>query len=291
MATKKSKKIAIRSDMEGLHGVVDYSEVTPGAAHYEWGKARLHAELNALCEGLLAGGASGVEIYDEHFYGRNIEPDLLSSGVFVIRGKPPYREDWPGGLDSSFAGMIMQGLHAMRGDTTGLLAHTYEPEIQAIHINGDHVGEIGVETAIAAEAGVPLIMVTADSAGVREALAFQPGIETVVAKDALGESAGRCPDWKSLREEFFAKARRVAGRALEQDPVSPRYRSPVELCIRLKPGNYADALWSLDPQLRAPDNANVARLVGKSVTALWARYWQLKLQAQAMCLRPADQNP
>lgn len=275
MTTSKSKKFAIRSDMEGLHGVVDYAEVVPGSAGYAWGRERLHAELQALCEGLFEGGADAVEIYDEHYFGRNIDVDKLPSGVAVFRGKPPYRADWAGGVEGS-AGLILQGLHAMAGVTGGLLSHTYEPEIETIRINGDLVGEIGVETAIAADCGVPLVLILADSAGVAEAQAFQPGVVGVSVKQSIAFGSGLCPSWETLRPEIVEKARCVAEKV--PDVTLRRYPAPAELSIQLKEGAYADALWSIEPKIRT--EGNTALLRGEDVTALWARYWQLKLKAQ-----------
>ncbi len=60
-------------------------------------------------------GADYVEIYDEHYYGLNLDARDLPEGVAVIRGKPPYTVNWPGGLNSSFAGLILQGYHAKWG--------------------------------------------------------------------------------------------------------------------------------------------------------------------------------
>src|ERR1700727_2739849 len=99
------KKIAVRSDMEGLYGVVSWSEVIPGTCTYESARKRLHEEIIALTQGLKEGGCDYVEIYDEHYYGLNLDPSLLPKGISVLRGKPPYRRDWPGGVDATFSGL------------------------------------------------------------------------------------------------------------------------------------------------------------------------------------------
>jgi D-amino peptidase len=277
MTISKLKKFAIRSDMEGLHGVVDYCEVTPGVPLYPWAQERLHDELRALAEGFFAGGADVVDIYDEHFDGRNIDVSKLPKGVSVIRGKPPYRADWAGGVDESFSGVVLQGLHAMAGVAGGTLSHTYEPDIAALHINGQLVGEIGMEAAIAGDVGVPVVLVLADSAGTDEAKALLPCVETVAVKDALGYTSAYCRDWRTVEAEIREKARRIAEGCVQVKPL--RFGGSVELVVTLNPGPYADCLWKLAPELRTGHRELALR--GKTVLALWADYWALKLRVFA----------
>src|SRR4051812_29902750 len=158
----------IRCDMEGVSGVVNLAQVTPNAPEYAQAREWFMAELLGLIEGLREGGATDVSVYDEHWFGRNIDLARIPSGVRVFVGKPPYRADWAGGLDGSHAGMILHGLHSMDG-TGETLAHTYEPDFRAITLNGVSVGEVGMEAAVAGDWDVPLVLVIADSAGAAEA--------------------------------------------------------------------------------------------------------------------------
>ena len=59
-------------------------------------------------------------------------------------------------------------------------------------INGTTVGEIGMEAAIAGDFGVPLWLVTGDSAGMAEAGQMISNVKTVTVKEAMGEFAARC---------------------------------------------------------------------------------------------------
>ncbi len=273
---KKEKRFHIRCDMEGVSGVVDLAQVTPGAPEYAEARRYFMAELLALIEGLKDGGATDVSVYDEHWFGRNVDLSQIPVGVRVFCGKPPYRADWAGGLDASHAGMILHGLHSMEG-TGETLAHTYEPDFRAIYINGRQVGEIGMETAIAGDWGVPLAMVVADSAGVDEAKALVPDVAGVSTKRSHCYHGAECHALVDNVNAIRVAARRLAETCPNIAPF--QVAGPVELICEFKAGRYLDAL-----RVRAKDafvTENRLRLTAPTVTAAWADYWQLKLKVQA----------
>ncbi|MCK5801201.1 MAG: M55 family metallopeptidase [Lentisphaeria bacterium] len=160
------KRIMVRCDIEGVSGVVSYEQAEPGRPEYAVGHRLFMADLLALIEGLSEGGTEEIVIYDEHYYGRNVDLTAIPEHVSVICGKPPYREDWAGGLDESFDGVVLLGFHSKFGTPDGLLHHSYELDIRDLRLNGVSVGEIGMEAAIAGDVGVPVLLVTGDSAGV-----------------------------------------------------------------------------------------------------------------------------
>ena len=205
-----TKRWMIRCDIEGVSGVVSYDQAEPGKPEYEFGLRMFQADLLACIEGLLAGGADEIVIYDEHYYGRNINPAWLPEGVSFIAGKPPYRADWAGGLDKTFAGVVLVGFHSKFGTPGGLLHHSYELDIRDLRLNGTSVGEIGMEAAIGGDYGVPLVLMTGDSAGCREAEALVPGVRTVAVKESLGETGGRCLPLSVSASRIRAAAKAVA---------------------------------------------------------------------------------
>ncbi len=272
---KRSKKIMARCDMEGLTGVVSYDQVIPGRPEYAYGQSILMAELLALIEGLQAGGCDQIVCYDEHFDGRNIDITRLPEGVSVICGRPPYRADWPGGLDDSFTGLILLGLHSRHGTPNGLLNHTYEHDIREISLNGVTVGEIGMEAAIAGDFGVPLQMVIGDSAMIAETDALVDGIVGVTVKESLSETAALCYPLKVTTARIQAAARQVA----ETPPcVRPYYvQPPVKLQVTLNDSAYLDALHMLYSKQM---DARTLVIQGDSVREAWGTYWQIKLNCR-----------
>jgi len=250
--------------------------VEPGRAEYPEAREAFMAEILALVEGLRQGGADQIAIYDEHWFGRNLQVDRLPSGVIAYCGKPPYRDSWAGGLDATFIGLILHGFHSRAG-SGALLHHTYEPDFEGIEINGTPVGEIGMEAAIAGDFGVPTLLVTADSAGCEEAGALLPGIATVGTKESFGPTGAGC-----LPLSDTLAAIRKAGMEVAAAPpkVAPlRFAAPVELALDFREGPYLAAL-----RRRAgasmPSPRRLVLKDGKSVTELWGRYWNLKLQCQ-----------
>ena len=271
-----SEKYMVRCDMEGVSGVVSYAQAEPGKPEYAFGLRQFQADLCACLDGLLAGGAGEIVVYDEHYYGRNIDPVWLPEGVSIICGKPPYRADWAGGLDDGFSGLVMLGFHAKYGTPGGLLPHSYESDIRDLRLNGVSVGEIGMETAIAGDCGVPLLLLTGDSAGCREAEALVPDVTTVVVKDALSETGGRCYPLSVTTAWIRRAAEEMAARA----PITIPWRcgSPVTLEIAFNPGAYADMIRQT--YAAETDDAGNMVLCGDTATAVWADYWQRKLDVQ-----------
>lgn len=263
------KKYMIRCDMEGASGIVSYEQAEPGKSEYDEGRKLFLSDLDALVSGLLAGGADEVYIYDEHYFGRNVDLKRMPENVYVYCGKPPYRVEWAGGLDSSFTGMILLGLHSKRGTENALLNHTYEPDIQDIKINGVSVGEIGMESAIAGEMGVPLVMITGDSEGVMEAEKLVPGIYGVSVKKSCGEYGAMCYPTKTTYRWIYDAAVKVV-----QNPPT------VKLLDFGKSVNVKINLFD------TPFSGKYTKMFGEpsfqsdSVLGCWAQYLNRKIKVQ-----------
>jgi D-amino peptidase len=271
------KKYMIRCDMEGVGGIVHESQASPHGAEYAQGRAWFMAELVALVEGLREGGADEVVVYDEHYYGRNIDLAQLPKGARAICGKPPYRGDWAGGLDASFAGLVLHGFHSKSGTRNGLLCHTYEPDIADLLLNGVSVGEIGMEAAIAGDFGVPTVLVVADSAGVAEAAALLPGVVGVAVKESVSVEGAVCMP----QAETLGRIRAAAQTAVRRPPLAKPYAvgPSVALRVRLNDGPYRRAVQGLFRD-RMEGERDLA-LTASRATDVWAEYWQIKRRAQA----------
>ena len=274
--SKTDKRYMVRCDIEGVTGVVSFEQAEPGKPEYEFGQRMFMCDLMALLEGLNAGGADEVVIYDEHYYGRNIDMEELPVNASAICGKPPYRADWAGGLDESFAGVIVLGFHSKFGTPDGLLHHTYELDIRDLRLNGVSIGEIGMEAAIAGDYGVPLAMVTADSAGVAEAEALLPGTVGVVVKESLGETGGLCYPVVVTCERIRSAAQRLVEDPPDVQPYAVGDTATLE--IELNDGPYLDTVRStLSGDMK--DERTLA-ISEKTATAAWAAYWERKLVCQ-----------
>jgi D-amino peptidase len=270
------KKYMIRCDIEGVTGVVSYEQAEPGRPEYGFGQKMFMSDLLALVDGLNAGGADGIVIYDEHYYGRNIDMDALPDNTSAICGKPPYRTDWAGGLDSSFKGIILLGFHSKYGTLGGLLPHSYELDIKDLRLNGLSVGEIGMETAIAGDYNVPLLMMCGDSAGVKETCILAPGVECVAVKESICGYGGLCYPTEVTKKIIFTCAKKVV---MQNTSVKPlKLDGNICLEVEFNEGPYLEAFRSLcENQMK---NMNTYIVNGSSATEVWSKYWNEKLKVQ-----------
>jgi D-amino peptidase len=266
----------VRCDMEGSSGIVSYAQVDPADREYADGRALFMADLVALLRGLGEGGAEEVTVYDEHKQGRNVDLAQVPDYVTVLAGKPPYRPDWPGGLDQSYTGLVMLGLHAMKGVEGALLPHTYEGGVRAMRLNGQLVGEIGMEAAIAGEFGVPLVLVTGDSAAVQEALELCPDTIGVVVKDSVDSAGALCYPVTVTTTLIRQAARQVVATPPAVEPV--RFEAPVRLEVVFEDGSFLEAMRGA----YGPDfsDERTLGLEGGGPTEVYAEYWRRKLEAR-----------
>ncbi len=273
--------------MEGVTGVVSMIQVTPNSPDYPEARSWYMAELLALIDGLFAGGATDVSIYDQHWFGRSIDMAQLPAGVRVFSGKPSYRVGWTAGLDASHRGMILHGLHSMEGSGY-TLAHTYEPDfLQTVRLNGIVVGEIGIEAAIAGDWEVPLVLVVADSSGTDEAEALIPGVATVKTKISSLDHGAECFPLGEVCDAIRKRAEEVAARPPEVAPFKPG--SPSEMVCTFKPGPFLDALRRRRAKGPWLDDATL-QFDGPTPTAVWAEYWEIKRAIQAEIGRQGVHN-
>jgi len=270
------RKYMIRCDIEGVSGVVSYEQAEPGKPEYCFGKKMLMSDLMALIEGLNAGGADEIVVYDEHYYGRNINLDMLPENVSAICGKPPYRKDWPGGLGETFTGLILLGFHSKYGTPKGLLPHSYELDIKNIILNGISVGEIGMEAAIAGDHNVPLLMITGDLAGIDEARKLIQGVEGIAVKEAFCEWGGLCYPAAATSAMIRKRAEEIVGNKPSVKPYN--LGNEVTMKIELNKGPYLSAFYQI--YNNKMNDKNTITFKGSSANEVWSIYWAMKLNAQ-----------
>jgi D-amino peptidase len=91
------------------------------------------------------------------------------------------------GIDASFAAVIFIGYHTSTSSLTGVRAHTISSALLTrVAINGTSMSEAGINAAIAAQFGVPVVMITGDDQIVAESKQRLGPIEGVAVKRAVG---------------------------------------------------------------------------------------------------------
>jgi len=233
-------KVYISVDMEGIAGVVSWSEQT-GPSGHDFGRFRrlMTREANAAVEGALAGGATEVVVNDAHGGMKNLIIEELNPEARLISGTP---KPWGmiEGLDSSFGAVFLVGYHS-RACSGGVLNHTYSGYVQEYRVNGRVFGETGMYAARAGAYGVPVVLVTGDTAVQEEAqeLLGQLGpLETVAVKRPVGRYAAdnlhpekACTLIREAAERAIANAHRFKPFRVDQ---------PVTISMRFSDSAMAD---------------------------------------------------
>src|ERR1700685_4493855 len=225
-------RVLISVDMEGIGGVVDGDDISPGHAEYERNRVLLTAEASAAVRGVYAYQADAqVLVTEAHAAFRNLLPEQLDRRAELLRGDPK-PDGMMAGLAADIDAVLFIGYHGKAGTPWSVLAHTISRAVVAdVRCNGRSLGELGLNTALAAHSGVPPVLVAGDDSVAAEAAEVAPGMRAVVVKRALGARAAALlhPDEACDRiEQEVPKAR--AGRG----SVKPlRFDGPVVLEVEV----------------------------------------------------------
>jgi D-amino peptidase len=178
-------KVFISFDMEGVAGIVDWSQCRPPGQPYEEGRRLLLGEVNAAIDGAMAGGATEIVCNDSHGTMNNLDPALLHGQATYVSGrhKPLYMMQ---GLDASADVVFMVGYHGSISGESSVLSHTYNPSVVShVTLNGVRVGESGINALVALACGVPVGLITGDRQTIDEAGPFLADAERVVVKESF----------------------------------------------------------------------------------------------------------
>ncbi len=199
---------------------------------------------------------------------RNLHPQDLAGQATLITGqhKPLYMMQ---GLDASFDGICFVSYHGSIGAEHAVLSHTYNPRaIWEVRINGEIVGESGINALVAAHYGVPIIFVSGDEATAREAQFIAPNAEKVIVKQSLGRFAA-----SHIHPSVACDMLRVgAARAVEKigSMQPPQFSLPVSIEIAFLVADMAEwAHW-----IRGVErvDARTVKLTGENLLDLYRMF-------------------
>lgn len=238
-------KIYIMTDMEGVAGVLSSVDFcAPASRYYEVGRTLTTLETNAAIDGALEAGATEFLVVDGHGHGA-IDPLQLHPAARLLAGRPL---SYPFGCDASFDAAFIVGQHAKANTNGGQLAHTGSFSCEDQVLNGQSLGELGINLLFAAYFDVPTLLVTGDKACCDEAHELVPSIETVSVKEGLKRGAPRDLIAEDARrynggaihvhpEVARARIRKGARRAIDRRREVPRFwiAPPYELIRSFRP--------------------------------------------------------
>jgi D-amino peptidase len=210
-------KVFISFDMEGVAGIVDWSQcLGPGQA-YEEGRRLLLGEVNAAIDGALEGGATEIVCNDSHGTMNNLVPSELHGQATYVSGrhKPLYMMQ---GLDATADLVFMVGYHGSISGASSVLSHTYNPSvISHVELNGVRVGESGINALVALACQAPVGLITGDQQTIAEADPFMADAELVVVKESFTRFGASNLHPEVARELIADGARRAVERAAVEE--------------------------------------------------------------------------
>jgi D-amino peptidase len=233
-------RVYISVDMEGVAGVVHEDQTDPTEPRHsgEYNRFRrlMTNETNAAIAGALEAGAKGVLVNDSHWLMRNLLAEELNPAAELLSGGPK-RLSMVEGIDGGFDAAMFIGYHARGGTRNATIDHTYTSRVYEARINGEPVGELGLNAAMAGVHGVPVALVSGDQALAAEAKALlDAGIETVIVKEAVGRFAA-----KSLAPAVACeRIRGGAAAALRRKHLPFTFKAPIRLEVDFIVSQMAD---------------------------------------------------
>jgi len=227
-------KVYISADMEGITGVASADQLGPTGFEYNQARQWMTADVLAAIQGARAAGATEFVISDSHGNGQSLLIDRFPTDIpITIVRSFPRPLGMMEGLDSTFAAAIFVGYHASTSSLTGVRAHTISSALLTrISINGTSMSEAGINAAIAAQFGVPVVLITGDDQIVAETKQRLGSIEGAAVKRAIGFHSTATMTPEAGQALIRQRAQVAVGRRTEMRPYT--MTKPITLEISFK---------------------------------------------------------
>jgi D-amino peptidase len=250
-------KILIAADMEGVTGVVHWDHVSPSHAEYPRFRHLMTGDVNAAIRGAFEAGADEVAVTDGHAGGRNILVEELDPRARLNAGEPVPLA-MVQGVDAGVNGVIFVGYHARVGTPDAILDHTWSSRrVAGLWLNGQPMGEIGLNAAVCGHFDVPVVMVSGDESACAEGVELLGSIETAAVKRASGRMAAEClPPEETQAAIYSAAVQAVSCLRAGEAPPPFRPQTPVAVAVEFVHSEMADRAMIL-PGVTRPEGKRV----------------------------------
>lgn len=256
-------KVYISADMEGITGVASADQLSPASFEYAQARQWMTGEVLAAIQGAREAGATEFVVSDSHGNGESLLLDKFPSDIpITIVRSFPRPLGMMEGIDSSFAAVIFIGYHAATTSSTGVRAHTMSSALLTrIALNGAPQSEAGINAAIAAQFGVPVVMITGDDAIVSETKQRLGPVAGVVVKRALGFHSAATVTPEVGQARIRQQAKTAVGRRAEMKPYT--MTKPISVEVSFKNYRPVELLGYL-PNVQRID-AHTVRFTGRDM--------------------------
>ena len=253
---RQGKKVYISVDLEGISGVNGDDQTSAGQPEYGRARKLMAEDANAAIRGAFDGGAADVLVNDSHGGQRNLLPEDLDPRARLISHSFK-RHGMMEGLDESFDAVIFVGYHAKADAPRGLFAHTGSGVVRDLQINGRSVGEGGMNAALAAWYGVPVVVVSGDDVAVAEIKESVPNVRGVVVKRAINIRAVELKPLVAARREIEQAAKEGVAGAKKG---TPQRQGPYKIVMRYRNFTFAEVATAFrEIESVAPDTVAFTR--------------------------------
>jgi D-amino peptidase len=269
-------RVLMMCDMEGVSGIVTWSQVSGGKPMYEEGRRLYTEEINAAVRGAYSGGASEVIVVDCHGAGEDwtfnsLIPELLDERCEWVAHHPwgAYTEMFERGCDVC----LLIGMHARAGSPQGVLCHTISTtRWRSLRFNESLVGEVGINAALCGHYGVPVLLVTGDAATCQESTdLLGPKLRTVAVKRGLSRYSARQIPPVRARRMIEEAARDVVRRPPAVAPYIPA--QPTAVTVEIETVDKGD-VFRRRPGVEFADPLTVVSR-GRDWKTAWDQIWPI----------------
>ena len=257
------KTIFLITDAEGVAGVCRQDQTEPKDSEM---RQLLTGEINAAVDGFFDGGADEVIVWDGHDGSQTLSALTIHPRAKLLIGKLPATMTF----EQHYTALGFLGQHARANRKGGIMAHSFSSlGIQTMLMNGQPVGEIETNAAVAGAFDTPVIFLSGDQAAADDLHAIVPNAELAVVKQGFANYTCLSLSAQAARSLIREKAKNAVKNIGAIKPF--KVEGPVTIQIEHTTRSALD----MDAQLVHPDaeviDARTIRFHGKDFLEAWVR--------------------
>ena len=253
-------KIYISVDMEGLAGIVHFSQEKEEKERF---RRALHNQLEWVIEGIHASPKNNeieeITIADAHGAGMNLDYDFLSDlddRIALISGSPRQNYMMPL-LDETYDVVFFVGYHGAVGELNANMDHTYALSlIHRFKINGKPMSETQINAAYASEFNIPVGFIVGDSGLEKEVQKVMPWVHYVKTKESISRFSAKYLPKKVIRENTITEVINTLNDDFTKMP-KLQFEKPYHVEIEFNLGSQLDLAMTI-PKITIVDGRTIS---------------------------------